>query len=146
MTLLPSPTTLLRLALRCNAWFSGLSGLLFLLAARPIAALLGIETPWIVTTLGLGLLLYALWLALTVRRPAPDRREVLVAIGLDAAWVLGSALLLIAAPIPLTQAGKWAVGIAADIVATFAVLQAYGLLKFEATHASYQAKTSHPYH
>nr|MBI3612771.1 hypothetical protein [Nitrospirota bacterium] len=56
-----------------------------------------------------------------------DRREVWGAIGLDTAWVLGSALLLIATPIPLTLAGKWAVGIVADIVAAFALLQFYGL-------------------
>lgn len=140
------PSIFLRRSLRGNAWFSGLSATLLFVTARPIADFLGIEAPWIIRTLGLGLLLYAFWLTMIARRPTPDRREVWATVGLDAAWVLGSALLLLTGPVPLTFAGKWAVGIVADIVATFAVLQTYGLFKFEATHASYPAKTSHHCH
>jgi len=137
------PARWLRRSLQGNAWFSGLSGLLFLVAGRPIASGLGIEAPWVIRTLGLGLLLYALWLLLCARRPVPDRREVWAAIALDTVWVLGSALLLIANPIPLTLAGKWAVGIVADLVATFAALQMYGLFKYEAASAPFpQGATS----
>jgi len=125
------PSLLLRRSLQGNAWFSGLSGLLFLFAAKPLASVLGLGAPWIIRTLGLGLLLYALWLLVTARRPSLDRREVWGAIGLDTAWVLGSALLLIANPIPLTLPGKWAVGIVADMVAMFALLQFYGLYRYQ---------------
>jgi hypothetical protein len=137
------PARWLRRSLQGNAWFSGLSGLLFLVAGRPIASGLGIEAPWVIRTLGFGLLLYALWLLLCAYRPVPDRREVWAAIALDTVWVLGSALLLIANPIPLTLAGKWAVGIVADLVATFAALQMYGLFKYEAASAPFpQGATS----
>jgi len=135
------PSLLLRRSLQGNAWFSGLSGLLFLVAGRPIASFLGIEAPWVIRTLGLGLLLYALWLLLCAYRPVPDRREIWAAIGLDTVWVIGSALLLIAGPIPLTLAGKWAVGIVADLVATFAALQMYGLFKYEAMFGSFHPAT-----
>lgn len=122
-----NPARWLRRSLQSNAWFSGLSGLLFLVGASPIALFLGITESWILRTLGLGLILYAIWLMRAALRPTPDRREAWVAIGLDAAWVLSSALLLIAPPIPLTLRGKWAVGIVADVVAMFALLQLYGI-------------------
>ncbi len=125
------PSILLIRSLQANAWFSGLSGLLFLVAGGPIASFLGIEVPWVISSLGLGLIVYAFWLVTIARRPTPDRREVWSAIGLDAAWVLGSALLLITAPTLLTLAGKWAVGIVADLVAVFAVLQFYGLIRLQ---------------
>jgi hypothetical protein len=123
------PARLLRQCLQGNAWFSGLSGTLLLVAARLIVDFLGIEASWIIRTLGLGLILYAFWLFVAARRSSLDRREVLATIGLDAAWVLGSAVLLIALPIPMTLQGKWAIGIVADIVAMFAALQAYGLYR-----------------
>ncbi len=121
--------TWLRTSLRGNALFSGLSGMLFLVAAQPIAMFLGIGQTWMLRAIGPGLILYAFWLVMIARRPTPDRREVWAAIGLDTAWVIGSAVWLIAGPIPLTLAGKWTVGIVADIVATFALLQFYGLCR-----------------
>ena len=47
-------------------------------------------------------------------------------IALDALWVCGSALLL-ASPGEITTSAKWAVAIAADIVAVVGVMQAIGL-------------------
>lgn len=127
MTILHDPARLLRAALRGNALFSGLSGILFLAAAQPIASFLGMEMPWVIRALGAGLLIYAIWLLECARRSVLDRREAWAAIALDSAWVVGSALLLIADPLSLTLSGKWAVGIVADLVATFALLQFYGL-------------------
>ncbi len=125
------PSRWLRISLRSNAVFSGLSGLVLLIAAGPIAEFLGVETPWIIRGLGPGLLVFAVWLSVVASRPSPDRREVWSAIALDGAWVFGSALLLIADSIPLTLAGKWAVGIVADLVAAFALLQFYGLTRLQ---------------
>lgn len=122
-------STLLRHSLQGNAVFSCLSGVLFLVAAGPIASFLGMEVPWLIRMLGLSLSLYAVWLLIIARRPTLDRREVWIVIGLDATWVLGSALLLIADLAPLTLAGKWTVGIVADLVAAFALLQFYGLTR-----------------
>ncbi|MEW6248684.1 MAG: hypothetical protein AB1555_18520 [Nitrospirota bacterium] len=131
------PARWLRMSLRSNAAFSGMSGLVLLIAAGPIAAFLGVEAPWIIRGLGPGLLVFAVWLSVVASRPSPDRREVWSAIGLDGAWVIGSAALLLWDLWPLTAPGKWAVGITADLVATFAVLQMVGLFKYEAAHAMF---------
>jgi hypothetical protein len=117
----------LRMALRGNAMFSGFSGLLFLVAGQPVADVLGFDMPWPIRIVGIGLVVFALWLLVAARRPIVDRREVWTAIWLDVAWVAGSALLLITNPLPLTTQGQWAVGIVADIVGCFALLQWYGL-------------------
>jgi len=129
------PSIFLRYSLRANAWFSGLSGLVFLFAAEPLATFLGLDTPWIIRLLGLGLLGYAFWLHLIVSRPTLDCREVWSAIALDGAWVISSAVLLISDLLPLTIAGRWAMGITTDLVALFAVLQMVGLFKYEAALA-----------
>lgn len=126
------PASLLRLSRRANAWFSGASGLAFLVAANPIGVFLGLDAPWIIRALGIGLLLYALWLIMISRRPVLHSHEVWSAIALDGAWVFGSALMLIAGPIPLTLQGKWAVGIAADTVAMVAGLQMFGWFRYHA--------------
>ncbi|ALA56880.1 hypothetical protein [Nitrospira moscoviensis] len=131
------PASLLRHSLRANAWFSGLSGLLFLLAAHPVATFLGLDAPWMVRALGPGLLVYALWLGFISRRSTPDCREVWSAIALDGVWVIGSALLLLGELLPLSTSGLWAIGIVADIVACFAVLQIYALFTFKSAVALY---------
>lgn len=53
------PSTLLRRALRANAWFSILSGLAFLIGADPIATFIDLDVPWMIRALGPGLLIYA---------------------------------------------------------------------------------------
>lgn len=131
----PQPASLLRYSLRANACFSFLSGLAFLFAATPITVSLGLDTPWMVQTLGPGLLLYAFWLGLISRRSLLNDREVWSAITLDGAWVIGSAILLLGGFLPFTKSGLWAVCILADIVAGFAVLQMYALFRYKSALA-----------
>jgi hypothetical protein len=126
----PEPSSLLRRSLQANAWFSGVSGLLFLLATQPIATFLGLENLWMIRVLGPGLLFYALWLGFISRRSTLDFREVWSAIALDGSWVISSAILLVGELLPLTRSGMWAIGIVADMVACLAVLQMYALFKF----------------
>jgi hypothetical protein len=136
------PASLLRLSLRANAWFSGLSGLLYLLAADPITEFLGLNMPpWMVRTLGPGLLVYAIWLGLISRRSTLDSREVWSAIVLDATWVIGSAILLLGEFLPFTRSGLWAVVIVADIVACFTILQMYALFRYRSASALYPRTT-----
>ena len=123
----PERARLLRLTLQANAWFSGLSGLLFVFAAMPISSFLGVGPPWTLAALGVGLVFYALWLVACVLGGPIESRCVRIAIALDAAWVIGSGVILATNVLPLTLPGKWAVGIVADLVATFAALQFYGL-------------------
>jgi hypothetical protein len=115
-----------------NAAFGILCGLICLLWTQPLAVALGIEPPVIVTILGVGLLLFAaelIWIAL--RAPA-DRRLLSIIFGLDVAWVIGSAILLLSGWLPLTTAGTWTVLVVADVVAIFAVLEFIGLRRLSA--------------
>ena len=50
-------------------------------------------------------------------------------IGLDTSWVIVSFFLLVTNLVPLTVTGKWIVGLSAEIVMVFAVLEYVGLRK-----------------
>jgi hypothetical protein len=129
MTTVQSTTqsNFLRRVLQANGIFSGLSGVAFILAARPLAAFLGLAAPVILMGIGLGLLLYAVALFREAARETIDRQFVIAAIIMDAAWVVGSIVLLLTGWVPFTLAGKWAIALVADLVAIFAGLQFYGL-------------------
>ena len=58
-----------------------------------------------------------------------NTRLVWVIIVLDVLWVVASAVLLFSHVVPLTTAGKWMVGILADVVALFAIFEYVGLRK-----------------
>ena len=122
-----NPTSLLRRTLRANALSSGISGLAFMVAAKPIALFLGLDAPFVLIAIGAGLLLYALALWFNAGRQLIDRQFVWVAIIGDTAWVVGSFIILLTDWLPLTPAGWWTVAIIADVVAIFAVVQFYGL-------------------
>jgi hypothetical protein len=118
---------LVRRTLVGNALFSELTGLALLLFSAPIARFLGVAPSWPLLVIGAGLLLFGTQVYLSSRPRPLDRRGVWVIVGLDAGWVVASALLLIAGWLPLTQGGAWTVLLVADAVATFAVLQVLGL-------------------
>ena len=58
--------------------------------------------------------------------PSPPRTLVFTIIDGDLLWVAGSILLLLGGWLPMSMGGMWAVGIVADIVAIFAILQYVG--------------------
>ncbi|MCI0455890.1 MAG: hypothetical protein L0Z62_02780 [Gemmataceae bacterium] len=136
MNLSNDPSHLLRLALRANALFSSLSALLFLAAASPIASFLGFLNPQQILILGLQLAGFALWLFWLSRRPVIPRWQVWVILALDVLWVAGSFQLLLAPPPSLTADGKWSIGIVADVVGLFALLQALGLRRLGQTEST----------
>lgn len=106
-----------------NAIFSGVSGLLFIIASQPIARFLGINTPLAILMLGIGLVGYAALLYINASRTEISRSSVLFAVVADSVWVLLSIILLLTNWIPFSMAGKWAIGIVAVIVDIFATLQ-----------------------
>lgn len=106
-----------------NAIFSGVSGLLFIIASQPIARFLGIHTPLAILMLGIGLVGYAALLYINASRTEISRSSVLFAVVADSVWVLLSIILLLTNWIPFSMAGKWAIGIVAVIVDIFATLQ-----------------------
>ena len=119
--------SLLQRVLLGNAAFSGLSGLLMVLAANPISQFLGLSNPLILAIVGIALLLYMpflVWLA--NQTPVPSWMTWVV-IELDVLWVIGSLILIFTSLVPLTTGGKWTIAITADIVAIFAILQYIGL-------------------
>lgn len=121
------PSTLLRRALVANALFSGASGALLALGARPVAPFLGLDNPLILTIIGALLLLYAADLLYVATRPTVNRTAAWLAVALDLLWVAGSAAILLGGWLPLTTAGKWAVGIVAELVFLFALFQYLGI-------------------
>lgn len=118
------PSATLTRTLVLNAGFSGLSGALLLGAAPPLAPWLG--TPlWLTRGLGVGLVAFAVAVALVARHPRRLRvRQVIAA---DAAWVAGALAVILGFPNAMTTAGLWALGIATLAVADFAVFQMIGL-------------------
>lgn len=117
----------LQRAILGNAAFSGISGLVFVIAASPISQFIGLINPLHLAIVGIILLLYMpilVWLA--NQSPVPTWMAWVV-IDLDVLWVIGSLIIVFTSLVPLSTGGKWAVAITADAVTIFAILQYIGM-------------------
>ena len=112
----------LRHILNANAMFSATSGLIFFLAARPLAGFLS-TTPAVMYLLAVVMFGYAALIAFHTSRPTISREFTLFTVIGDSAWVLLSILLLLAPGFNFTPEAKWAIGITAICVDIFATLQ-----------------------
>ena len=119
------PARLLRRVLAVNAVTSGAFGAAFLVAGRPLAALLGCA-PAFLWAFGAGLLAFAAHLGHVARKPAIARGEALYFAVVDAAYVAGSAIVLLGWPDLLTGMGRLFFALVADAVAVFSVLEFVG--------------------
>jgi len=119
-------TNLLRRALQGNGIFSATSGLLFVAAATPIAPFTGLDSPLIFTVMGVVVLSYAALIFWQTNKQTIDAPFALFTIMTDVLWVIVSWVLILFDPLDLTLAGKWSVGLVAEVVFTFAVVQAIG--------------------
>jgi hypothetical protein len=121
----------LRTAFKANGAFSALSAAVLLLGDGLVAALLGAyDALGLIHFAGLNLAIFSaflFWLA-TRESIAPALAKAVIAA--DLIWVAGS-WVAIASGMTSGQ-GTWAVGIVADIVALFAVVQYLGLRRVEA--------------
>lgn len=119
-------------ALRANGVFSGLSGVILIIAAPALAPIAGIPWPTAITVTGFLLLPFgfALWRLAGRSDLQPALGQ--VAVILDVLWVAGSMALLLGGWLPLTIAGKWIIALLADVVGLFAVLQFLGLRRLAA--------------
>lgn len=111
----------LQKALKVNAVFSGISGIILLLFKRYLAELFGTTNNnvfWIV-----GVIL--IYFSATIWYEIPKQRKpaVIWIIIQDYAWVLGSIILLISNPFNLSQIGNIIIGIIALIVLSFGIHQ-----------------------
>jgi hypothetical protein len=133
MTTAMEHTRFLRRSLQLDGLASGLTGALLLAGAQPVSALIGLSAPGIARAVGAGLLVFAAALLWNASRGRVRRGEVVAAVVLNGAWVLGSALLIVDGP--LTPIGNAAVAAVAAAVLLFAVLEVVGLRQQRAASA-----------
>jgi hypothetical protein len=119
----------LRKALMGNALFSTLSGLTILFAQGWVLRILGLSKDVSLPILGLGLLVFAATLVINARRQQVKTSDAWIAVFMDVAWVLGSYVLIFI--VPFSVAGKWVVGLVAELVLGFAVLQFVGIRRIQ---------------
>jgi len=121
---------LLRAALMSNAAFSLVSGLLLALVPARAADLLGSNGMGVLRALGVGLVVFSLWVGLASRRARVRPLEVLLISMADFAWVLGSFTLLSFMPHVFNATGAWLFAGVAAVVAAFGVAQLTGLRRY----------------
>jgi uncharacterized membrane protein len=117
----------LRRSLQLDGIASGLCGVLLVAAASPISAVIGLAEPGIARVVGALLVVYAAALLWNGARATVSRAEALAAVVLNAGWVIGSAVVILAGP--LTLIGNLAVAAVAAAVLLFAVLEVVGLTR-----------------
>ena len=117
----------LRRSLQLDGIASGLCGVLLVAAASPISAVIGLAEPGIAQVVGALLVVYAAALLWNGARATVSRAEALAAVVLNAGWVIGSAVVILAGP--LTPIGNLAVAALAAAVLLFAVLEVVGLTR-----------------
>lgn len=123
---------LLGKTLRANAFFSGISGITGLLAATRLAAFLGLPSASDVLPTAVSLIFFSAWLFwLSSRRPVPRKQAIVVA-AMDWLWVFGSVPVVLGASSLLTDGGRWLMGVLALIVADFAAIQTWALVRLMA--------------
>jgi hypothetical protein len=120
---------LLRRAMRANGGFSGISGLVCLLAADALVSFTGIPETFVFRILGVILLIFAADLFWVTSREKVNIWFGITAVILDIAWVIGSVILLMSNFLPLTIAGKWSILLLAEAVSIFALVQGYAVWK-----------------
>ena len=120
-------TSFLRRSLQLDGIASGLCGLLLVVAASPISAVIGLAEPGIAQVVGALLVIYAAALLWNGERATVSRAEAVAAVVLNAGWVIGSAVVILAGP--LTLIGNLAVAALAAAVLLFAVLEVVGLTR-----------------
>ena len=120
---------LLRKALIGNALFSTLSGVIILSAQGWVVRMLGLAQDVNLLSLGVGLIVFAATLVLNGRRPQVKTSDAWIAVWLDVAWVVGSYLLIFV--VPFSTGGRWIIGVVAEVVLGFAVLQFAGIRRLQ---------------
>src|SRR5215471_11860686 len=127
--LLEEPACFLRKALMGNALFSTLSGLTIVFAQGWVLRILGLSTSVNLLILGVGLIVFAATLVVNARKQQVKKSDAWIAVLMDLAWVLGSCVLVFI--VPFSTEGKWVVGVVAELVLVFAVLQFVGIRRIQ---------------
>lgn len=135
MTAQPLPLSadsFLRRALAADIAFSALAGAVCLVAAQPLAALMGLPSSSVLSVVAAICAAYATGLGLILRQNPIARPAALFVIVGNSAWAVASYILLLSGWVAFTSAGWWLVAIQADLVAALAIAQYLGLRQREA--------------
>ena len=127
----------LRKALLGNAFFSTLSGLTILFAQGWVLQILGLSSSVNLLILGVGLIVFAVTLVINARKQQVKKSDAWLAVLMDLAWVVGSYVLIFLAP--FSPKGKWVVGIVAELVLLFAMLQFVGIRRIQKSEVLQQS-------
>jgi hypothetical protein len=127
----------LRKALLGNAFFSTLSGLTILFAQGWVLQILGLSSSVNLLILGVGLIVFAVTLVINARKQQVKKSDAWIAVLMDLAWVVGSYVLIFLAP--FSPKGKWVVGIVAELVLLFAMLQFVGIRRIQKSEVLQQS-------
>lgn len=120
-----SSRQLLRVALLGNAGFSVLSATIILLWRGSVIRWLGIPRDFGILFLGIGLMVFALWLLLIATQTPIKLPAARIAVVMDLTWVAASIPVIVLAP--LTSQGRLVVAVIGLVVLCFALSQWAGI-------------------
>ena len=123
----PDRTRFLRRSLQLDGVASGLCGALLIAGASPVSAFMGLDDTRIARAVGAPFIVYAAALLYNAARAAVSRAGALAAVVLNAGWVIGNTLVIVAGP--LTLVGNAVVAALAVAVLLFALLEVVGLAR-----------------
>ena len=116
---------LLRMALFCNAGFSVFSATIIVFWHNSLMQWLGIPRGFDMRFLGIGLMIFAVWLVLNAARVPIKLLDARIAIAMDLIWVTLSIPVVVFAP--LASQGKGVVTVVAAVVLSFVIVQWIGI-------------------
>lgn len=117
--------SLLRMALLGNAGFSTVSAATAVFRKEGVMHWLGISKDFGILFLGIGLMIFAVWLLMNGVRTNIKLQDARLAVVMDLAWVALSVPVVVFAP--LASQGKWVVTVVAAVVLSFAIAQWIGI-------------------
>ena len=117
----------LQKALKTNALFSSISGVIMIVLNHQLANLFGTTNNTVFWIVGLLLIYFAITIWYEIRKQR--KLAVLWIIIQDYAWVLGSLLLILFNPFEITQIGNLIIGIIALVVLFMGINQMLALNK-----------------
>ncbi len=115
----------LQKALKTNALFSGISGIILILLNHQIALVFGTTNYTVFWVIGLLLIYFSITIWYEIKKQR--RFAVLWIIIQDYSWVLGSLILIVFNPFEITQIGNFIIAIVALIVLFMGINQMNGL-------------------
>ena len=128
------PDYLLRLALRANATFSTLCGVVWIAGGEALGTWFGRDGSMAAD--GAGLLFFAALLALLSTRPSIHPLLAVAVVAADLLWVADAGMKLVGGT--FSTQGSWVIAVIALAVLDFAALQALG------AYRAHQERQAHP--